>query len=139
MKDERNTRTFDVTVSVRECAECDHERGTTSYGRDALAELQKALTAYGMGCSIEYSSGGGRATIKIDHMEPLRAKHARTRDAGRYPINVKWPEESGATDRERLAWCTSQSVDELADALGVSRRTAQRRLADLREKVRNQR
>ena len=136
MKNKRNTRTFSVTVSVKECAERDHESHTNSYGRDALEELQRALEAYGMGCSVEYSSGGGRATIKLDHMEPWNAKLARTRDAGPKPRPVNWPEESGTTDRERLAWCTSKSVDEIAEALGVSRRTAQRRLAELRAKVR---
>lgn len=136
MRDERNTRTFSVTVSLNECVEYDHNTHTNSYGGIALEELKHALNAYGIGCDFEYSSGGGRATIKIDHMEPWDAKRARTRHAGRPKKNERWPEESGATDRERLAWCTSQSVDELADALGVSRRTAQRRLADLRAKVR---
>ena len=130
-----NTREFKATLDLWTCHEGPKGEPSTASGETALNELAKALRAYGIDVDVKPSRSRRSATIKIGHAEPWRAERARTRNAGRYRTTT-WPAESGRTDAERLAWCESLTTDELAEALGCSRRTAQRRLAELRAKVR---
>ena len=130
-----NTRTFEGRIDLWECVEYERESSyITAKGSTALTELAKALEAYGMGVTVERD--GRYATIKIDHLQPWEAERARTRMAGRPRTKgVLWPLEAGTTNEQRLAWCESRTLDEIQAALGCSKRTAQRRLAELRAKA----
>lgn len=128
-----NTRTFTARIDLWACSERWSDGITTAKGTGALEEFGRVLESYGMGVSIRRE--GQYATIKIDHMQPWEAKQARTRNAGRPRKLTPWPSRMGETDDERLAWAESHTLDELQAALGCSRRTAQRRLAELRKIV----
>lgn len=127
----KNTRTFEGRIDLWECSEGWSDGATpTAQGMTALTQLAEALEAYGM--AVRVTRHERYATIKIDHMQPWEAEQARTRRAGR-PRKGTWPADLGATDAERLEWCESHTLEELQDALGCSRRTAQRRIAELRQ------
>ena len=130
----KNDREFTCTLDLWSCKEGPRDDAPTTSAGTALSEFVRALKAYGMEVSIERH--GQRAKVKICHAEPWKAETARTRNAGRPRTPVTWSAEMGETDRERLAWAESHTVDELQAALGVSKRTAQRRLAELRRIVR---
>lgn len=129
----QNVKKFSARIDLWECAETWNDSPTAvgTAGETALNELAAALTAYGMGVRVKRQ--GRYATIEIDHMPPAQAETARTRRAGRPRTKATaWPTQAGTTAAERLTWCESMTLDELQAALGCSRRTAQRRVAELR-------
>lgn len=130
----QNTRTFEGRIDLWACAEGWSDGEVTAKGDGALALLSEALEAYGM--SVTTTREGRYATIKIDHLQPWEAERARTRRAGRPRTKgTSWPAEMGGSDEERLVWCAAHTIDEVAETLGCSRRTAQRRVSELRKKA----
>lgn len=120
-----NTKTFEVTLNVRECAETDDGYLTAS-GAEALEEFAEVLKAYGMVVESEYTPSGKRAKIKIWHPEANEAKKLRNRGGGRHRKNHDY---NGLT----LEWFESHSIEEGMQALGnVSRRTYYRRINELK-------
>jgi hypothetical protein len=123
-----NTHEFELTLSVRECAEHYGEFGTTSvYGAEALEMFSKALEAYGLEVTTSYTSSGKRATLTVRHPEASEAKRVRNRNPQGRPKRAR--DYHGVT----LEWLESHSVEDGMKALGVSRRTYYRRLEELRE------
>ena len=119
-----NTRTFEVTLNVRECVEREGEI-TTASGAEALQMFAEVLRAYGLDVSANYSSSGKRASVSIRHPEAHQAIRLRKR-GGRKPEPKDY---KGVT----LDWLESHSIEEGMHALGdVSRRTYYRRIGELR-------
>ena len=122
-----NTRTFEATLSLRECVELEEGEVLRETGAAALEVLAETLRAYGM--AVEVSATSNSAKIRICHPEAHEAKRLRNRGGGR-------PRKSHDYKGVTLDWLESHSVDEGMHALGdVSRRTYYRRLEELRAKA----
>lgn len=102
---------FEVTVRVGECRESPHASDPWSaslQGADALEHFAEVLKAYGMGVSLDYSSTGRQAKVRILHATKEQVRDARTRGAGR-------PRKKYALTLEQIE---SMSMDEAREALG---------------------
>ena len=122
-----NTRTFEATLSLRECVELSENGMVTEREAEALEVLASTLRAYGM--AVEVSATSNSAKIRICHPEAHEAKRLRNRGGGR-------PRKSRDYNGHTLEWFEAHSPEEGMHALGdVSRRTYYRRLEELRAKA----
>ena len=130
----KNDYTFEVTLSVKECAEHYGNDGEyAKYGADALDMFARVLKQYGMEVSTEYVPSGKRAKISIRHPSALNAEKLRNRNGGR--SRMMKPTNSpvlGLAGSELLEWMEEHTTQEGMKALGCSRRTYFRRLKELR-------
>ena len=110
-----------------------HSEVAEAQGMEALRRLARSLEALGIEVEASPDLRGGDAKVVIRYPGTYEAKHMAKRGGRR---RGRVPSDSpvyGLTAREALEWLEAHDPSEGASALGVSRPTYYRRLAELRD------